>query len=126
MCCALHPSGSRLDCVAQLSTSRPPPGPERGCPHPGPAGGVRLFKWLLRRKLDYEIRLDVRILEGLADKSPSLEGMKLSRFDKVLGQALTPTSKRGLSRRLRRATPAAPAAQAVDDDAVLSVRDLRV
>ena len=39
----------------------------------------------MRRKLDYEIKLDVRILEGLADKSPGIEGMKLSRFDRVLG-----------------------------------------
>jgi hypothetical protein len=27
----------------------------------------------------------VRILEGLADKNPNIEGMKLSRFDRVLG-----------------------------------------
>lgn len=53
--------------------------------YPGPAGAVRLFKWLMRRKLDYEIQLDVRILEGLADKDPRIDGMKLSRFDKVLG-----------------------------------------
>ena len=39
----------------------------------------------MRRKLDHEIRLDVRILEGLASQSTRLEGMKLSRFDKVLG-----------------------------------------
>jgi phenylpropionate dioxygenase-like ring-hydroxylating dioxygenase large terminal subunit len=52
---------------------------------PGPAGGVRLFKWLMRRRLDYEIGLDKRILENLADKNVSMEGMKLSRFDKVLG-----------------------------------------
>ena len=44
-----------------------------------------LGKWLMRMKLDHEIRLDVRILEGLADQSAGLEGMKLSRFDKVLG-----------------------------------------
>ncbi len=53
--------------------------------YPGPAGGVRLFAWLLKRQLNYEIQLDVRILEGLADKDTSIEGMKLSRFDKVLG-----------------------------------------
>jgi nitrite reductase/ring-hydroxylating ferredoxin subunit len=53
--------------------------------YPGPAGGVRLFKWLMRSQLDYEIQLDVRVLEGLADKNPSMEGMKLSRFDRVLG-----------------------------------------
>jgi phenylpropionate dioxygenase-like ring-hydroxylating dioxygenase large terminal subunit len=52
---------------------------------PGPAGGARLFKSLMRRKLDHEIDLDVGILEGLADKSPHMEGMILSRFDKVLG-----------------------------------------
>jgi hypothetical protein len=52
--------------------------------YPGPAGGVRLVRWLLRRKIDKEIRLDISILEGLADQSPSIEGMKLSRFDKVL------------------------------------------
>ncbi|MCI0640150.1 MAG: Rieske 2Fe-2S domain-containing protein [Gemmataceae bacterium] len=51
----------------------------------GPAGGARLLGWLMRRKLDYEIRLDVGILNGLADKNPHVEGMKLSRFDRVLG-----------------------------------------
>ena len=53
--------------------------------YPGPAGGVRLFAWKLKSQLDYEIQLDVKILEGLANKNPSIEGMKLSRFDKVLG-----------------------------------------
>jgi phenylpropionate dioxygenase-like ring-hydroxylating dioxygenase large terminal subunit len=53
--------------------------------YPGPAGGVRLFKWLMVRMLDHEIWLDVRILENLADKNPTIEGMKLSRFDRVLG-----------------------------------------
>jgi phenylpropionate dioxygenase-like ring-hydroxylating dioxygenase large terminal subunit len=53
--------------------------------YPGPSGGVRFFKWLLRSRIDHEIRLDVRVLEGLADKNPSIEGMKLSRFDRVLG-----------------------------------------
>ncbi len=53
--------------------------------YPGPAGCMRLFKWLMRRKLNHEINLDVRILGNLVDKNPSIEGMKLSRFDKVLG-----------------------------------------
>jgi phenylpropionate dioxygenase-like ring-hydroxylating dioxygenase large terminal subunit len=53
--------------------------------YPGPAGGVRIFKWLLRRMLDKEIWLDVGILENLADKDPRIDGMKLSRFDRVLG-----------------------------------------
>jgi phenylpropionate dioxygenase-like ring-hydroxylating dioxygenase large terminal subunit len=52
---------------------------------PGPAGCARPFKGLMRRKLDHEIQLDVRILEGLANKNPNVEGMILSRFDKVLG-----------------------------------------
>jgi phenylpropionate dioxygenase-like ring-hydroxylating dioxygenase large terminal subunit len=51
---------------------------------PGPAGGMRLMRWLLRRKIDHEICLDRDILEGLADQRPEIEGMKLSRFDKVL------------------------------------------
>jgi phenylpropionate dioxygenase-like ring-hydroxylating dioxygenase large terminal subunit len=53
--------------------------------YPGPNGSVRLFKWLLQRKLDHEIQLDVRILENLVDKRTAIDGMKLSRFDKVLG-----------------------------------------
>jgi phenylpropionate dioxygenase-like ring-hydroxylating dioxygenase large terminal subunit len=53
--------------------------------YPGPAGGIRLAKWWLVRNLSYEIDLDVNILENLADKSPQLEGMKLSRFDRALG-----------------------------------------
>jgi phenylpropionate dioxygenase-like ring-hydroxylating dioxygenase large terminal subunit len=53
--------------------------------YPGRYGGVRLFKWLMRSQLSYEIDLDVKVLEGLADKNPSIEGMKLSRFDRVLG-----------------------------------------
>jgi phenylpropionate dioxygenase-like ring-hydroxylating dioxygenase large terminal subunit len=51
----------------------------------GPAGGARLFRPFMMRQLNYEVQLDVNILEGLADKSASLEGMKLSRFDKALG-----------------------------------------
>ena len=52
--------------------------------YPGPAGGMRVVRGLLRRKIDHEIRLDIRILEGLADQSADIDGMKLSRFDKVL------------------------------------------
>jgi phenylpropionate dioxygenase-like ring-hydroxylating dioxygenase large terminal subunit len=52
--------------------------------YPGPAGGMRLVRWLLRRKIDHEIRLDMRILEGLADLNADIEGLKLSRFDKAL------------------------------------------
>jgi phenylpropionate dioxygenase-like ring-hydroxylating dioxygenase large terminal subunit len=53
--------------------------------YPGPAGCARLFRRLMLRILDREIRLDVDMLHNLADKNPALEGMKLSRFDRVLG-----------------------------------------
>lgn len=53
--------------------------------YPGPAGGLRLVKHLFRREVDREIRNDVSMLEHLADRSVSIEGLKLSRFDKVLG-----------------------------------------
>jgi phenylpropionate dioxygenase-like ring-hydroxylating dioxygenase large terminal subunit len=53
--------------------------------HIGPAGGLRLFGWYVRKQMRDEIQEDIEILENLADQSPSMEGMKLSRFDKVLG-----------------------------------------
>jgi phenylpropionate dioxygenase-like ring-hydroxylating dioxygenase large terminal subunit len=53
--------------------------------YPGPNGGARLFRRYMLRHLDHEIRLDVRILENLVDKRAGIEGMRLSRFDKVLG-----------------------------------------
>lgn len=52
---------------------------------PGPAGGLRLFRWLLRGMIDKEIRLDVDILQGLHSHDTSIDGMKLSRFDRSLG-----------------------------------------
>jgi phenylpropionate dioxygenase-like ring-hydroxylating dioxygenase large terminal subunit len=52
---------------------------------PGPAGGARLFRWLMRKQLDHEIRLDLKILQGLASHNTKLDGLKLSRFDRVLG-----------------------------------------
>jgi phenylpropionate dioxygenase-like ring-hydroxylating dioxygenase large terminal subunit len=53
--------------------------------YPGPAGAVRLFKWMAIRLLDQELHQDIRLLENLADNNPSIDGMKLSRFDRVLG-----------------------------------------
>lgn len=53
--------------------------------YPGPAGGLRLVKHLFRREVDREVRQDIEMLEHMADKDVSIEGMKLSRFDKVLG-----------------------------------------
>lgn len=53
--------------------------------YPGPAGGLRLAKWLFRREIDREVTADVDMLYHLADYSTAIEGLKLSRFDKVLG-----------------------------------------
>ncbi|PWT82700.1 MAG: iron-sulfur cluster-binding protein, Rieske family [Acidobacteria bacterium] len=53
--------------------------------YPGPYGGARLFWPLVLRLVDYEIQCDVKLVENLANKSPRLEGMKLSRFDRGLG-----------------------------------------
>jgi phenylpropionate dioxygenase-like ring-hydroxylating dioxygenase large terminal subunit len=53
--------------------------------YPGPAGGLRLVKHLFRREIDREIRQDIEMLHHLADRTVGIEGMKLSRFDKVLG-----------------------------------------
>jgi len=52
---------------------------------PVPWGGLPLFRWLMRRQLDAEIRLDVGLVEGLASLDTSIVGMKLGRFDRVLG-----------------------------------------
>lgn len=72
----------------------------------GRHGGIGLFGWLLRKKISHEIDLDVRILEALADKNPSIEGMKLSRFDRVLGL------NRERIQRIYRGIPPAPAPSA--------------
>ena len=55
---------------------------------PARRGGWRnwlLFKPSLMWLVNREIVLDQQMLELLADKRPGIEGMKLSRFDKVLG-----------------------------------------
>lgn len=49
------------------------------------AAVIRLTRPLLSLIVHVEVVCDVRMLESLADKSPRLEGMKLSRFDRVLG-----------------------------------------
>lgn len=53
--------------------------------YPGPAGGLRLGKYLLGREIDREMRADVETLGHLADYNRDIAGMKLSRFDRVLG-----------------------------------------
>jgi len=55
---------------------------------PARQGGWRnwlLFKPSLMWLVNREIVLDQQLIELLADKRPGIEGMKLSRFDKVLG-----------------------------------------
>lgn len=39
----------------------------------------------MRNSIETEVNEDKRVLDGLADKDPSLEGLKLSRFDRILG-----------------------------------------
>jgi phenylpropionate dioxygenase-like ring-hydroxylating dioxygenase large terminal subunit len=53
--------------------------------YPGPSGGLRFVKHIFRREVDREIRQDISMLEHMADKTIGIEGLKLSRFDKVLG-----------------------------------------
>jgi phenylpropionate dioxygenase-like ring-hydroxylating dioxygenase large terminal subunit len=78
--------------------------------YPGPAGCMRLVRWLIRRKIDHEIRLDVGILEGLADQRADIEGMKLSRFDKVLA-----LNRERIDRVYRGLEPQQPAADRTGD-----------
>jgi hypothetical protein len=52
---------------------------------PGRYGGVRLFGPLVRRRARHEIDRDCSMLRGLADARPGLEGLKLSRFDRIMG-----------------------------------------
>ncbi len=53
--------------------------------YPGSAGGLRFAKYWFRREIDREVRQDIALLHNLADHRVTVEGMKLSRFDKVLG-----------------------------------------
>jgi phenylpropionate dioxygenase-like ring-hydroxylating dioxygenase large terminal subunit len=72
--------------------------------YPGPAGGLRLAKYLFRREIDREIRQDISMLAHLADRSVDIDGMKLSRFDKVLGltrERITRIYRGGMRLRLR-------------------------
>lgn len=55
-----------------------------------PPADSKLARWLMFKPLmlwfvNREVQLDMEMLDKLADKAPGLEGMKLSRFDKVLG-----------------------------------------
>ncbi len=52
---------------------------------PLPGLGLTCFGGIYRRETDIEISRDMTLLANLADPSPSLDGMKLSRFDRILG-----------------------------------------
>jgi hypothetical protein len=52
--------------------------------YPGPYGGVRLVAPWFRRKADAEITRDCVVLHKLADTTPDLAGLKLSRFDRPM------------------------------------------
>ena len=53
--------------------------------YPGPVGSLRLMRWKMRQQIDREIRADVDMLHHLADYDAGMDGLKLSRFDKVMG-----------------------------------------
>ncbi len=52
---------------------------------PGAALGWRAIGPIYKRETDREIQRDLALLANLADKDVGLDGMKLSRFDKILG-----------------------------------------
>jgi len=54
-------------------------------PSAGRRAFITLTKPALRALVNLEVNCDVTMLEQLASKNPALEGMKLSRFDRVLG-----------------------------------------
>ena len=49
-----------------------------------------LVRGMMLHEFQREVRADVTLLANMADYSPRMEGMKLSRFDKILG--LTPSA----------------------------------
>ena len=52
---------------------------------PGAALLWPLARGIMLHEFRREIRADVALLANMADYAPGLEGMKLSRFDKILG-----------------------------------------
>lgn len=59
---------------------------------PDPSERCGSCGWKMRQQIDREIRADVEMLHHLADYDASIDGLKLSRFDKVMG--LTRPSRR--------------------------------
>ena len=50
-----------------------------------PHGGLYVFRGFMRRRVVRELEYDVGILSNMASLDTNIEGMKLSRFDKVMG-----------------------------------------
>jgi phenylpropionate dioxygenase-like ring-hydroxylating dioxygenase large terminal subunit len=70
--------------------------------YPGPTGGLRLARPLFRMEVDREIRQDIAMLKHMGSLETGIEGLKLSRFDKVLG-----LTRERIARVYRGTTPAA-------------------
>ncbi len=70
--------------------------------YPGPTGGLRLAKPLFRMEVDREIQQDINMLRHMGSLETDIEGLKLSRFDKVLG-----LTRERIDRIYRGITPAA-------------------
>ncbi len=72
------PDAERVDLFVFAHTSRPF------------SGRLGLNRWVIkpltRRLIDHEVGLDKNILEHLADKGVGIEGKKLSRFDRPMGE----------------------------------------
>lgn len=83
--------------------------------YPGPTGGLRLARRLFNREFDREVRRDVDLLGQLADHSVGIGGMKLSRFDRVLGL------HRERIDRIYRGLPAQPPARGANGRVPLTV-----
>ena len=52
---------------------------------PGFGWMLSFVRPIMRRAINTEVLQDKRVLDGLADKDPAIEGLKLGRFDRVLG-----------------------------------------
>lgn len=75
--------------------------------YPGPTGGLRLARPLFRMEVDREIQQDINMLRHMGSLETDIEGLKLSRFDKVLG-----LTRERINRIYRGITPATAQPQA--------------
>jgi phenylpropionate dioxygenase-like ring-hydroxylating dioxygenase large terminal subunit len=51
----------------------------------GPGGGVRPFRWYMRYMIRLTVDEDIWLLRNLADRNTEIQGMKLGRFDRIMG-----------------------------------------